>query len=187
MATSQKDRFDSVPDDLLRTGAHRGPQRRGRGWITFAWAALATGVLVVVGLFGLAVVNGKLADFTLFGGAATASPTPTVSTQPTAAPLLNQALAITILNGTPTANLANTVGDNLVKQGWAGAAQGVGSRANAGKTNIKQTIVYYSDPKNEGAARALVLSLKVGTIQLSAVYAQSPITIVVGSDYKPQP
>jgi hypothetical protein len=187
MATYQKDRFDSVPDDLLRTGAHRGPQKNGRGWITFAWAALATGILVVAGLFGLALVNGKLADFSLFGGAATASPTPTVTTTPTAAPLLNATLPITILNGTLTTGLANTVGDNLVKQGWAGAAQGIGSRANAGTTDIKQTIVYYSDPANEGAARALVLSLKVGTIRLSAVYAQSPITVVVGSDYKPQP
>lgn len=184
MATYQKDRFDSVPDDLLRTGAHRGPGRKGAGWIAFAWAALATGVLVVVGLFGLAIVNGKLADFPLLGGT-TASATPTPTVVPTAAPLLNAKLPISILNGTQTTGLANTVGDNLVKQGWAGAALGIGSRANAGETTVKQTTVYYSDPANEAAARALVLSLKVGTIRLSAVYSQSPITVVVGSDYKP--
>jgi hypothetical protein len=181
MATYQRDRFDSVPDDLLRTGAHRGPQKRGRGWITFAWAALATGILVVVGLLGLAIVNGKLANpFASSSVAASATPTPT----PTMTPLLNPTIAITVLNGTPTANLANSVGDNLVKQGWNGAAQGVGSRANASSSDVKQTVVYYSDPANEGAARALVLSLKVGTIQLSDVYSDSPLTVVIGSDYK---
>ena len=182
MATYQRDRFDRVPDDLLRTGAHRGAARKGRGWITFAWAALATGILVVVGLLGLAIVNGKLADIPFFAPAASATPTATPT--PTASPKLDPSVPITILNGTPTTNLANTVGDDLVKQGWAGAASGVGSRANAAETNIKQTVVYYSDPANEGAARALVLSLKVGTIKLSDVYSASPITVVIGSDYK---
>jgi hypothetical protein len=180
MATYQKDRFDSVPDDLLRTGAHRGPARKGAGWIAFAWAALATGLLVVIGLLGISVANGKLAE--VFKPIASASPTPTPT--PTASPLLNATVAITVLNGTATPSLANQVGDNLVTQGWGGAALGIGSRANAATTDIKQTIVYYSDPANEGAARALVLSLKVGEIRLSDVYSQSPITVVIGSDYK---
>jgi len=186
MATYQKDRFDSVPDELLRTGAHRGPHKKGRGWIAFAWAALATGVLVVIGVIGLAVVNGKLTDIPIFAASASATPSEatTVASAPTARPLLNATLPLTILNGTPTAGLANTVGDNLVKLGWAGAAAGVGSRVNAATPDIKQTIVYYSNPANEGAARALVLSLKVGTIRLSSVYSLSPITVVVGSDYQ---
>lgn len=181
MATYQKDRFDSVPDDLLRTGAHRGAPRPGRGWITFAWAALATVVLIAAGLFGLAIVNGKLSGLPFFapGASATPSATPT----PTAPPLLNPTVPITILNGTAAAGLANQVGDNLVAQGWHGAAVGVGSRANAAATDVKQTTVYYSDPTNEGAARALVLSLKAGQIRLSNVYTASPITVVIGSDY----
>jgi hypothetical protein len=182
MATYQKDRFDSVPDDLLRTGAHRGPAKRGRGWIAFAWAALATALLVVIGLLGLAAVNGKLSSLPFF--AAAASPTPTATLTHTASPLLNGTIPITVLNGTPASGLANQVGDNLVAQGWGGAALGIGSRSNASTADIKQTVVYYSDPANEGAARALVLSLKVGKIQLSDVYPQSPITVVIGSDYK---
>ncbi len=184
MATYQKDRFDSVPDDLLRTGAHRGPQKRGQGWIAFAWAALATGILVVVGLLGLAIVNGKLTEIPFFGGVSSTSPSPSITPSATALPLLNAALPITVLNGTPTTGLANTVGDNLVKQGWGGAALKVGSRANAATADVKQTVVYYSDPANEGAARALVLSLKTGTIRLSNVYSPSPMTVVIGSDYK---
>lgn len=186
MATYQKDRFDSVPDDLLRTGAHRGPAKKGAGWIAFAWAALATGVLVAAGLLGLAIINGTLAtSFPFLGGGTSQTPTPTPT--PTASPKLDPSVPITILNGTPTNGLANTVGDNLVKQGWNGASANIGSRANAADRNITETFVYYSDPANEAAARALVLSLKVGEIRLSSVYTASPLTVVVGTDYKVVP
>jgi hypothetical protein len=185
MATFPKDRFDSVPDDLLRTGAHRGPAPKGRGWIGFAWAALATGILVLGGLFVLSVINGKSAiDLPFLAASESPTPTPTPTGTPTAAPKLDPAVPITVLNGTTTAGLANRVGDSLVKEGWAGAAADVGSRANTAKPDVVKTTVYYTDPANEGAARALVASLKVGTIVLSKVYTESPITVVLGSDYK---
>lgn len=182
MATFEKDRFDTVPEDLHRTGAHRGPQKRGRGWVAFAWAALATGLIVLAGVFAIFLVNGKLNDLPFFKPVA--SPTPTVTPTPTASPKIDPTLSITILNGTATVGLANNAGDNLVTQGWAGAAEGIGARTNAGATNIKETVVYYSDPANEGAARAMVLSLRVGTIKLSNAYPQSPMVVVLGSDYK---
>jgi hypothetical protein len=185
MATYPKDRFDSVPDDLLRTGAHRGPAKRGRGWVAFAWAALATGLIVLIGLVGLAATTGRLSELPFFP--TTPTPTvavPTITPTPTAVPKLNPTLSITVLNATTTAGLANKVGDALVKEGWGGAALGVGSRANAATTDVKATVVYYSDPANEGAARALVQSLKVGSILLSQVYSASPLTVVIGSDYK---
>jgi hypothetical protein len=183
MATYPKDRFDSVPDDLLRTGAHRGPARKGSGWIAFAWAAIATVALVAAGLFGLSVITGRI-NLPFFSGpvqSATSTPSPSVS--PTAQAKLNPTIPITVLNGTPTSGLATATGDNLVAQGWGGAAPSIGTRANASSQDIKTTIVYYSDPANEGAARALVLSLKVGQIQLSNAFTQSPLTVVIGSDY----
>jgi hypothetical protein len=184
MATYQKDRFDSVPDDLHRIGAHRGPAKKGGSWIAFAWAALATGVLVAGGLLGLAIINGTLAEtFPFLAPSASAVPLP--SATPTADPKLDPDIPITILNATATNGLANTVGDALVAQGWNGASASVGSRANAASRDLTETFVYYSDPANEGAARALVLSLKVGEIRLSNVYTASPLTVVVGSDYKP--
>lgn len=177
------DRFDSVPDDLLRTGAHRAAPRRGRGWIAFAWAALATGVLVAAGLFGLAVIRGTIEVPLLGTPSKSAAVTPTPSETPTVAPKLDPALAITVLNGTSTAGLAASVGDNLVAQGWTGASTDIGTRTNAGSRGITKTVVYYSDRANEAAARQLVLSLKVGTFQLSDAYPDSPLTVVLGSDY----
>ena len=57
MATFPQDQFDEVPAELKRVGAHRAPRPRGRGAIAFAWAALATGVLVVAGLYGLSRID----------------------------------------------------------------------------------------------------------------------------------
>jgi hypothetical protein len=184
MATNPKDRFDSVPDDLLRTGAHRGAPKKGRGWITFAWAALATVVLVVAGLVGLALLTGKSTDLPFFN-APTASPssTPTATPTPTVTPTINPTIAIQVLNGTLTRGLATTVGDNLVKKGWGGASPEVGNRADASTHDVKTTDIYYSNPADEGAARALADELKADSIKLSTAFPTSPITIVLGSDY----
>ena len=192
MATTSTDRFDSVPDDLLRTGAHRAAPKRGRGWVAFAWAALATGVLVAAGLFGLAVIRGtiNLPFASPSAGAtvkstATVKPTSTQTPTPTATPeaKINPALAITILNGTKTKGLAATAGDSLLKQGWSGASSGIGTRGNASSSDITKTVVYYGAAANASAARAMVLSLKVGEIRLSPEFPKSPITVVLGSDY----
>lgn len=192
MATQPTDRFDSLPDDLLRTGAHRAAPKRGGGWIAFAWAALATGVLVAAGLFGLAVVRGTvdlpLAAPSMTGGPAskpTSTPTSTPTPSPAIQAKINPALPITVLNGTTTKGLATAAGNDLVRQGWTGASAQIGSRANAATSNVTKTVVYYGAAANEAAARAMVLSLKVGEIRLSQTYPGAPITVVLGSDYVP--
>ena len=58
MAKYPRDQFDDIPVDLARVGAHRAPVKAGRGWITFAWAALFTGIFVVGGLAGLNALRG---------------------------------------------------------------------------------------------------------------------------------
>lgn len=184
MATHPHDRFDDIPDELQRVGAHRAPAKKGRGWIGFGWAALATIVLTAAGLFGLAAVNNSISfDLPFFQAEVTPTPTPTAI--PTAEPKLDPDAPLTILNGTPTPGLATQVGDALLAQGWNGAAEGVGSRANAGSRDLEKTVVYYSDPSYEGAARGIVLALKTGEIRLSTDYPASVITIVIGADYKP--
>lgn len=183
MANYPKDRFDSVPDDLLRVGAHRAPARKGRGWIAFGWAAFATLVLVVAGLYGLSAMTGRIhLPFQAQSAAPTPSATPTSA--PTAAPKLDPTVPITVLNGTTTQGLATKVGDYLVSKGWTGAGP-LGTRANASENTIAKTVVYYKDAADEGAARALVETLAVGEVRLSADF-NDRITVVIGSDYKPQ-
>ena len=94
-------------------------------------------------------------------------------------------MPITVLNGTKTVGLATKVGDYLVTQGWTGAGIDVGTRANASSDTIDKTIVYYKDAADEAAARALVETLKVGTVRLTTDF-NDRITVVLGTDYKPQ-
>ncbi len=188
MATFPPDQFDELPDDLTRIGAHRAPARRGRGWVRFAWAALATGVLVVGGLFGLSRVNPNIAFNLPALGAASASATPTVSATPTAQavtdptkvdPALN--LSISVLNGSPIDGLQNKAGDAIKAAGWPDPA-----RANSTERTAKTTIIYYRSAQYEGIARGLAVLLGVGAdVQLSDAFLGSPVTIVLGSDYTP--
>ncbi len=184
MANFPQDRFDDVPSELLRVGAHRAPRKKGRGWIGFAWAVVATVLLTTAGLFGLAAINSNI-NFDLPFFRASETPTPTPTQIPTANPTLDPTIPLTVLNGTAIIGLSNQVGDALVAQGWEGAQQGIGSRANASASDIEETVVYYADPTLEGAARGIVASLGVGQVRLSTDFPGSPITIVIGEDYLP--
>ena len=76
MAAYPKDRFDKLPDDLKRIGAHRGPKKKGGGWIGFAVALLATGLLVFGGLWGLSKFVGIDVGLPIFQAAPEPTPTP---------------------------------------------------------------------------------------------------------------
>jgi hypothetical protein len=183
MADFPHDRFDELPDDLLRRGAHRAPPRRGRGWIALLWAVIAAIILIALGLTVLSLLTPRddASDSSYLS-----SPVASPSQTPTAQAKLDPDIPLTIVNGTTTARLANQIGDQLVKEGWKGAAQGVGSRLTASEQDVEKTVVYYSAPAEEGAARALVASLKTGDVQLSDDFPDSPITIVIGADYHPE-
>ena len=178
-----KDRFDAIPDDLQRVGAHRSPRPKGRGWIAVGWAVLATVVLVAVGVFGLSLVNGSIS----FHGALSSSSalksqtsTPTPTPTPTIVPTVDPSLSVTVLNGTTRGGLAKTAGDKLTAAGWKVRALG-----NADTSNVAQTVVYYSDPKNKAAALGVAQSLPGATIQETQTYAASgaDITVVVGANF----
>jgi hypothetical protein len=106
MAKYPRDQFDDIPVDLARVGAHRAPPKAARGWITFAWAALFTGIFVVGGVFALNTFRG----LSFLGEEPPVNTTPSVEV--TADPILDPSLiapergiTITILNGTTTVDL----------------------------------------------------------------------------------
>ena len=82
MAAHPKDRFDQLPEDLKRIGAHRGPKKKGGGWVGFAWALLATGVLIFGGLWGLSNIVGVDVGLPIFEPAPTPTPSPTPTPTP---------------------------------------------------------------------------------------------------------
>ena len=179
MAKYPRDQFDDIPVELSRVGAHRAPVRAGRGWITFAWAALFTGIFVIGGVAALNAFRG----LSFLGEEPPVNTTPSVEV--TADPVLDpsliapeRAITITILNGTTTVNLENVAGDALV--GWP-----VGARLVASDRTEEKTIVYYSNPADEDVARGLVIALGTGEIQESMAFPGAPVTVVLGADYLP--
>jgi len=188
MAQFTPDRFDEIPDALGRVGAHRAPRPRGRAWIAVAWAALASGVLVVAGLYGLSLISDRL-TFEI-PGLGTAEPTPTPTETPSAQPpsvepitdpalaALPEGFTITVLNGTDVNGLGATARDLLTAPGWP-----VGTVTAATQTDLAETVVYYSDPALEGVAAGMAALLGVGVIELSDAFPGAPITIALGADF----
>jgi type IV pilus biogenesis protein CpaD/CtpE len=176
-----KDRFDLIPDDLERVGAHRAPRERGRTWVWVAWSAAAVVVLVGIGVIGLFALNGTLAFKDPFAGSS-ATPTATPTPTPTVVPTVNPALQVIVLNGTNEDGLATELSKKLEAAGWANV-----TTANATQTDITQTTIYYSDPANEGAARAMAASIPGANVAETQDFAATgaALTVVIGSDYKP--
>ncbi len=176
---TEHDQFDDLAPGLDRRGVHRAPKRRGAGFVPFAWAALATGVLVVGGVGTLIVTSDSISmkDFEgIFAlPTATASATPRV----TPAPTIDPASVVNVLNATETTGLATEVGDQLAGEGWT-----IGAKSNASEL-AEKTYIYYGNPSLEGAARGLAKSLGYGEIKLTDAYIESSaqLTLVIGADY----
>jgi hypothetical protein len=189
MAKFPPDRFDEISTTVARVGAHRAPRSRARVVVPVAWAALASGVLVVVGLYSLSLISDRVTfEIPGLSGAepAPAEEAPQLPAPPdSVAPITDPALAalpdgftITILNGTEVAGLGARASDALVDPGWP-----VGTVTAAAQSDLAATVVFFSDPTLEGVAAGMVALLGVGTIELSAAFPGAPITIALGTDF----
>jgi hypothetical protein len=182
MANFRTDQFDNLPDNVDRVGAHRGPKVRGRGWIVFAWAVLATAILVVGGLYVLSTLNPTI-KFGL-GTSAGSTPTPTGTPTPVITPIedpstiASRNITVTVLNGTSIVGLQNKAADKLTAKGWK-----VDGTSNSTATNLKTSTVYYSSKADQDVAEGIQILLGAHDIQFSNAYPASPITVVVGSDF----
>lgn len=180
MATSYpRDRFDEIPENLQRVGAHRAPRKKHAGLIRFAWALLAVAAIVAIGVAALFLATGRIDPGKLFAPGTTQTTQPS-KTPTQAAPTVDPSLDVTVLNGTPTDGLATTVGDLLTAKGWT-----VTARLDADDRQIAETRVYYLDPADEGAARGLAEALGNAQIALSSESTElgTPLIVVVGTDY----
>lgn len=189
MAQLPRDRFDDIPDDLLRVGAHRAPPRRGRGWIRFAWAALATGVLIVGGLFALSRINPAIQfEIPELGGGGEPTAQPTEGGEPGVEPITDPGLvdpalspvAISVLNASPNDGVQDAAVVQIAAAGWDQP-----SAANATSRDEETTRIYYHSAEYEGIALGMRELLGTGELVLSDAFLGAPITIVLGADYAP--
>lgn len=193
-----RDRFDDVADGP-RVGAHRGAQRRGRGWIVFAWAALATGVLVGVAVLALAVLNGSYSfngsDSPSTSTSTSATAKPSATSKPSASssagsgsagagsaaaatPAQQGTTTVVVLNGTTTTGLASRASAALTGAGWQ-----VASTGDAGTTGSTLTIVYYQQASQAAVAQGIAKQLGVTAVQQSAAFPNADVSVVLGADY----
>lgn len=190
MAEYTPDRFDDLPDSLGRVGAHRAPAPRGRGWIIVAWSALASGVLIVAGLYGLSLISDRVTfELPGLGTGEPAPEAPPVDEEPPPAasvePITDPALAvlpggftITVLNGTEVEGLGAAARDIITAPGWP-----VGTVTSAAQTDLVETVIYYRDPALEGVALGMGVLLGAGVIELTDAFPGAAITVVVGADF----
>jgi cytoskeletal protein RodZ len=202
------DRFDGIPDSPHRVGAHRSGAARHTGWIVFAWAALACGVLVAAGIGVLKIVDNNnqftdtstsaatssapsssapasssSASSTPSSPASSASQTPTAPSTPT--PLLDPSkidssvTSIVVLNSTQRAGLAANASGILKNGGWV--VRSTGDTASAASTST----VYYTNSAADNQSIALGIAQKLGitNVQPSTAFPNATITVVLGSDY----
>jgi len=189
MATTPRDRFDDLPDELVRVGAHRAPAKRGRGWIVLAWAALATGVLVVGGLYGLSRVNPSISFELPPIGGGPADPGVTPSAAPRPEPITDPALAdpnvpvsFSVLNASPVDEAETAAVTQIQSANWERVDSGVAS-----VRDVEQTTIYYNGAQYEAVAlgMAQILGSDPARVVNSDAYPGYPITIVLGADYAP--
>ncbi|MGT2426149.1 LytR C-terminal domain-containing protein [Amnibacterium kyonggiense] len=144
--------------------------------MTFAWAALATGVLVGAGVLGLSVIekNVSATGDTSLGGTTAASSAPAATVDP--------AETVVVLNATTTSGLAARAAATAKGDGWK-----VASTANADSTDVKISTVYYSETSQLGAALGLAKSLGIGHAPVRTdrfdVAGRSRLTVVLGKDF----
>ncbi|MBD3942773.1 LytR C-terminal domain-containing protein [Microbacterium sp. NEAU-LLC] len=170
-----QDRFDDLPD-TDRVGAHRAENPRMRGWVVLLWAALATVVLIAVGIFGTLIASGRI-DLA-------PTPTPTVAPAPEVTPVKDTTYQVQILNATPEEGLATQMKDTVVNAGWAEDAVAAGG---AGSQDFPTTTVFYSDPADAAAAAGLAEVIGGAATEQSDAYPApsadvKQLTIVIGLD-----
>lgn len=203
-----RDRFDEVPRDLERVGAHRSEPRRGRGWVVVAWAALATGLLVGAGVVALGVLNDSFqfvapsTSSSAEAGDATTEPSDEATDGDGAATdgSTDAAGETPAVTPTPTATAADpsdvpasttiAVLNATTTSGLAGRAATtldtagwtVGSQGNAPERSATST-VYYATAADRAAALGVAESLGIDATQQSTAFPGATITVVLGTDF----
>lgn len=175
--TFPKDRFDDLPAETARVGAHRAEQPRLRPGLILLWSAIATVVLVVGGVFGTMLMTGRI-NLTPGPESVAVGPGPV-------APVVDPTYPVLVLNATPQRGLAAQIREIILEAGWATDAVVDGD---AGTEDFAVTTVYYPNEGDEAAARGLADVIGGAEVALSTSYqpADDPATADVDESATPQ-
>ncbi|HEU5222339.1 MAG TPA: LytR C-terminal domain-containing protein [Candidatus Lumbricidophila sp.] len=168
------DRFDEIPADTPRVGAHRAPGSGSSGWRRAGLILLAGVVLGAVGIGGLLLYNNRFLVVD-----------PGVSASSTTAPevKIDPSLPVTVLNGTTIDGLGAQVAETLKAQHLQVTV------AAAANTATQHTVVFYASPSSEASARGVASLLGNVPIKLDpSIEARGmPLVVLLGGDYRATP
>lgn len=178
-----KDRFDDLPGNLDRRGAHRAPRTRGARIASWLWGLGAIALLVVLGLVGMSMIDGVVSRKSDVAVATAPSATPAAPAAPTptptqVAPKLDPEVAVSVYNGSGKNGVATKFSKKLKSAGWK--IDDVGTSSDAAQD---ATVVAYAKAEQEAAARQVLQDLGGGSMKLDATAASNGgIVVVIGKD-----
>lgn len=193
----QKDRSDAA-GAAPRVGAHRGPVRRGGGWVAALLIVIGIVAVSAIGFFAVdrylkandSQYTGLDFRFAFLEGilpTETPTPTPTVELPTVVDPAVavERGVSILVLDGSGYDGIAQSVTDGLVAGGWPVAS------SLPAAVEIDDTVVYYTSEENADLARGIVKVLGYGEARsVSAdVYPGYGLVLAIGVDHPdiPQP
>jgi hypothetical protein len=170
--TYPRDRFDDVPRQRDRVGAHRAENPRLRVGVALLWAGVSAVVLFCVGVVTFLALSQQQPDVV-------AGPDPV----PTVEAVVDPSYQVLILNGTASQGIEVRAEEQLVAAGWNG--DDVSASASSA-TDIPETVVYYAAPEHEAAAAGVAEALGGGRLEESTAYVADAetkvVTVVLGLD-----
>lgn len=173
--TFPRDRFDEIPNDSARVGAHRAPRPRLRWLVVLLWWLLSVAVLTGAGILAfLALSNTNALDL----------PTPANSSQQSVEEeaVVDTDYVVLVLNGTPDGAAAEAVSEAVTGAGWPEESVAV---LDADRADVEESTVVYIDEGDAAAARGLAAELGIERVEQNAEFAEvsgGGLTVVVGLD-----
>ncbi|WP_405375030.1 MULTISPECIES: LytR C-terminal domain-containing protein [unclassified Microbacterium] len=169
------DRFDDLPASPRRIGAHRAENPRLRLGGVLLWSAIATVVIIFLGVFGSMLASGRLSI----------APGGTQQSQGPVAPQVDASYPVLVLNATDQEGLGGEIRELVIGGGWA---EGAVQEVNASSDDFAVTTVYYPTPADEAAARGLADVIGGAEVDLDDTYdvVASPSAADAQNGVKPQ-
>ncbi len=130
-----------------------------RGGVVFAWSAVATLILVGLGVFGTLIATGRITMFPVVTQSATAAPPAT--------PVVDTSYAVYVINATSQSGLAGSVASQVIAAGWDSEMV---FPTESESPDFEKTTVYYATAADEGAARGLADTIGGAEVVLNAKY-----------------
>lgn len=172
-----RDRFDDVPRDRNRVGAHRAENPRLKMGVVLLWALVGLVVLFSAGVVGTLA----LTDGLPWQQNQEAQPGP----EPEVEAKLDTTYTVLVLNASGDDSRTQPVADKIVAAGWPADLV---LPSVASEQDFTETTVFYVEDADAPAALALAEVLGVTNIVKDATYAQTqgdekaPLTVVIGVD-----